>query len=217
MAQWQVGRADSLRWCLLLFPVAAALVGCRGSAGRRGAGWACGPSPWPLHLLRCWGAGPVPTGAINGGAICWFWPPPAVAAPLIQLRAMASSCSSAARLATGLGLSRYDWIALLDQCCERRAAAGAATKPPWCWPPRRKASAPAAGSALESPGLALTPLERGRHAHFLTVGSHRWLLLPVASLFLASQTAAGVGGRSRLPIALDGLERHLAGGSSPAA
>ncbi|MEB3324888.1 MAG: ComEC/Rec2 family competence protein [Cyanobacteriota bacterium] len=96
---------------------------------------------------------------------------------LISSRADALSCRRAQRLATGLGLSRYDWLVLLD---------AEPASDPSCWqglaglvvaeadglPPL------AAGQRLASPGLAAQALTQESQALELSIGRSRWLLLP---------------------------------------
>jgi competence protein ComEC len=96
---------------------------------------------------------------------------------LISNRADALSCLRAERLATGLGLSRYDWLLLLD---------AEPASDPSCWqglaglvvaetdglPPL------AAGQRLASPGLAAQALTQESQALELSIGPSRWLLLP---------------------------------------
>ncbi|MEB3317716.1 MAG: ComEC/Rec2 family competence protein [Cyanobacteriota bacterium] len=96
---------------------------------------------------------------------------------LISARADAISCRQAQRLASGYGLSRYDWLVLLDAvsapepgCWERLARVVVAeTEGP---PPL------ASGRRLASPGLEARGLTDDSQALELTVGHARWLLLP---------------------------------------
>ena len=98
-------------------------------------------------------------------------------AALVSTAADGWSCSQAARLATGLGVQRFDWALLLDPV---------APEDPVCW--QRLAGvvlASADGSApllpgqqLASPGLAAAPLAIEARATTLQFGASRWLLLP---------------------------------------
>ncbi|MFM7513736.1 MAG: ComEC/Rec2 family competence protein [Cyanobium sp.] len=101
---------------------------------------------------------------------------------LISSRADALSCRRAQRLATGWGLSRYEWLLLLD---------AEPASDPGCWqalaglvvaeadglPPL------AAGQRLASPGLAAKGLTQESQALELTIGGVRWLLLPNRQAF----------------------------------
>jgi competence protein ComEC len=96
---------------------------------------------------------------------------------LISTRADAISCRHGQRLASGYGLSRYDWLVLLD---------GVSAPDPGCWkglagvvvaetdglPPL------APGRALTSPGLIARGLTEDSQALNLTIGHAHWLLLP---------------------------------------
>ncbi|MFM9089380.1 MAG: ComEC/Rec2 family competence protein [Cyanobium sp.] len=96
---------------------------------------------------------------------------------LISSRADPQSCRRGQQLATALGLSRYDWLVLLD--------AEPATDPA-CWqalagvvvaeadglPPL------GAGQRLASPGLAAKGLTPASQALELQISHDRWLLLP---------------------------------------
>ncbi|MFN9644300.1 MAG: ComEC/Rec2 family competence protein [Cyanobacteriota bacterium] len=96
---------------------------------------------------------------------------------LISRQADALSCRHGQRLATGYGLSRYDWLVLLDPlsasdpaCWQRLAGvvvAEAEGPPPL-----------AAGRRLASAGLAARGLTDDSQALELTIGGAQWLLLP---------------------------------------
>jgi competence protein ComEC len=96
---------------------------------------------------------------------------------LISARADGSSCADARKLAAGMGLSRYDWITLLDPV---------APEDPRCWQgqasllvsSRDGQSSLQPGQRLESPGLTLAPLSGDSQALALGIGRHRWWLLP---------------------------------------
>jgi competence protein ComEC len=96
---------------------------------------------------------------------------------LISTSADALSCRYAARLAIGYGLSRYDWLLLLDPvpaadptCWQRQAALvrGASDDEPPL----------ASGQSLASPGLSAKALTPDSQAMELSLGGARWLLLP---------------------------------------
>ncbi|APD47537.1 ComEC/Rec2 family competence protein [Synechococcus sp. CS-602] len=184
MAQWQVGRP--IPWLVLLLFLSLLPWLLQGQRWRR-LGLAGLGLTLALHLsllgadrlllVHQWGGDLLLARHRGRGA-------------LISLRADGLSCSSAARLATGLGLSRYDWIALLDPVASDEHA---------CWQQQSPLVLAASegrapllpGQRLESPGLALTPLSADSHAHVLTVGSHRWLLLPDRQSLLAWQQQLG--------------------------
>jgi len=98
-------------------------------------------------------------------------------AALVATRADGFSCRRAARLASGLGSPRYDWVLALDPL---------ASPEPDCW--RTLAplvlltgedSAPLGpGQRLRSEGLAVEALSAESNALQLLVGGQRWLLLP---------------------------------------
>ncbi len=98
---------------------------------------------------------------------------------LVSGRADGPSCADARRLASGLGLARYDWITLLDPV---------APEDPACWSAqtsllvssRDGVSTLQPGQRLESPGLSLAPLSGESQALALGIGRHRWWLLPDA-------------------------------------
>ena len=98
-------------------------------------------------------------------------------AALIGNRGDPYSCQQVSQLATGLGVSRFDWLLLLDPV---------ASSDPACW----KRLAPlvlaygdgsiplAAGERLASPGLEAESLSMDSHGLHLRVGKRQWLLLP---------------------------------------
>jgi len=98
-------------------------------------------------------------------------------AALVASSADGFSCRRAARLATGLGSPRYDWVLSLDPL---------ASPEPDCW--RTLAplvllsgddSAPLGpGQRLRSEGLAVEALSAESNALQLQFGGQRWLLLP---------------------------------------
>jgi competence protein ComEC len=101
---------------------------------------------------------------------------------LISSRADGLSCRRAQHLARGLGLSRYDWLVLLDavpasdpscwQGLAGRVVAEADGLPPL-----------AAGQRITSPGLTAEGLAQGSQALELSFGDSHWLLLPNRQAF----------------------------------
>ena len=96
---------------------------------------------------------------------------------LISTRADAISCRHAERLAMGYGLSRYDWLVLLDavsapepDCWQRQA--GVVVAETDGLPPL------ASGRQLASKGLVAQGLTDDSQALELSIGGARWLLLP---------------------------------------
>jgi competence protein ComEC len=110
-------------------------------------------------------------------------------AALISRSGDGASCRSAAALAAGLGIGRYDWLLLLDPV---------ASETPLCW--RELAGltlstgetgvALLPGQTLHSPGLEVKPLNADSRALQLRVGQQQWLLLPDRQA-LWSWTTAG--------------------------
>ena len=96
---------------------------------------------------------------------------------LISSRADPQSCRRGQQLATALGLSRYDWLMLLDAepaadpACWQ-ALAGVVVAEADGLPPL------GAGQRLASPGLAAEGLTPASQALALQIGRARWLLLP---------------------------------------
>jgi competence protein ComEC len=96
---------------------------------------------------------------------------------LISSRADPQSCRRGQQLATALGLSRYDWLVLLDP----EPAAD-----PVCWQGLAGVVVAEAdglpplgpGQRLASPGLAAQGLLQASQALELQIGRARWLLLP---------------------------------------
>ncbi|MCT0230562.1 ComEC/Rec2 family competence protein [Synechococcus sp. CS-1324] len=191
MAQWQIGRPQP--WLVLLFALSL-LPWLVASLRWRRLGAAGVGLTLALHLallggdqlllIHQWGGDLLLARHQGRGA-------------LVSSRADGLSCASAARLATGLGLARFDWIALLDPV---------AAAEPACWRAQASlvlaatdGSTPLApGQRLESPGLALSPLSADSRAYGLAVGGHRWLLLPDRQSMTAWQRA-GAAGETVLP------------------
>ncbi|CAK6692457.1 hypothetical protein BBFGKLBO_01238 [Synechococcus sp. CBW1107] len=96
---------------------------------------------------------------------------------LVSGKADGLSCSDARKLASGLGMERYDWITLLDPV---------APDDPACWSGQTSLLVSSSagqnslqpGQRLESPGLSLAPLSGDSQALALGIGRHRWWLLP---------------------------------------
>jgi competence protein ComEC len=172
MAQWHSGRLPL--WLVTLFSLG--LLGWVVPRSRRLRGWALAllllASGLHLHHLRADALVLVQDGprtlllARHHGR-----------GALVSTRADAISCRHGQRLASGYGLSRYDWLVLLDAvsppepgCWERLAGVVVAeTEGP---PPL------AAGRRLASAGLEARGLTDDSQALELVVGQARWLLLP---------------------------------------
>jgi competence protein ComEC len=111
-------------------------------------------------------------------------------AALIATRADPFSCRQSRQLATGLGITRFDWALLLDPV---------APADPACWSQQAgsvlaygEAAAPlAANQTLSSDGLAVTALSMDSHALRLRYGSRHWLLLPDRQALWAVRQQAG--------------------------
>ncbi|MFO7630583.1 MAG: ComEC/Rec2 family competence protein [Prochlorococcaceae cyanobacterium] len=96
---------------------------------------------------------------------------------LISRTADPISCHQARQLATGLGVSRFDWLLLLDPV---------APAEPACWQQQAtlvlatgEAGRPLLrGQRLQSPGLSAERLDGDSWALQLSIGQRRWLLLP---------------------------------------
>jgi competence protein ComEC len=118
-------------------------------------------------------------------------------AALVALQADGFSCQQARQLATGLGVSRFDWVLLLDPL---------APAVPACWQQQAGlvlASADGSlpihpGQRLASPGLSAEPLASASRGLQLAVGRRRWLLLPDPQDLWTLQA-------ERLPLQADGV------------
>jgi competence protein ComEC len=177
LAQWQIGRPQPLLVALLSLALLALVLPGRAAPWRR-AGLLLLAAVAALQfaslradrLLLVHQAG-------GGGGRDWLIARHDGRAALIATRADPLSCRQSQRLATGLGIARFDWLLLLDSV---------APADPGCW--RRQggyvlaygeAAAPlAAGQSLSSPGLAVTALSMDSHALSLRFGSRHWQLLP---------------------------------------
>jgi competence protein ComEC len=118
-------------------------------------------------------------------------------AALVALQADGFSCHQARQLATGLGVSRFDWVLLLDPL---------APAPPACWQQQAGLVLAAAdgslplhpGQRLASPGLSAEPFATASRGLQLAVGRRRWLLLPDPQDLWSWQA-------ERLPLRADGV------------
>ncbi|MFZ9279422.1 MAG: ComEC/Rec2 family competence protein [Vulcanococcus sp.] len=92
---------------------------------------------------------------------------------LVSLKADPISCRQARRLATGLGVARFDWVLLLDPV---------PAKEPACWSALSASVVPHGrllpGRRLQSPGLTVQALAADSRGLRLQVGQARWVLLP---------------------------------------
>jgi competence protein ComEC len=111
---------------------------------------------------------------------------------LISSRADPQSCRRGQQLATALGLSRYDWLMLLDAepaadpACWQ-ALAGVVVAEADGLPPL------GAGQRLASPGLAAEGLTPASQALDLQIGRARWLLLPNRQALWSWRDGGGTG------------------------
>ena len=188
MAQWQTGRPQPL--LVLLFTLALLVLLVPPLAPR----WR-----WPalallllvgvLHtaalradslLLVHQGGGDLLVARHQGRAV------------LVATRADPFLCQQARRLAQGLGVTRFDWLLLLDPV---------APAEPVCWSEQAglsllggDATAPlAAGQRLASEGLEARALAMDSQALALVVGRQRWLLLPDRQALRSLESLAGEG------------------------
>jgi competence protein ComEC len=200
LAQWQIGRPQPLLVLLLSLALLALVVPRLAGRWRRiGLLLLVGVTVAQLHALRADRLLLVHQGG-SGGGRDWLIARHAGRAVLIASRADPLSCRQSGRLATGLGISRFDWLLLLDPV---------APTDPACW--RRQggtvlaygeAAAPlAAGQSLASPGLTVTALSMDSHALSLRFGARHWQLLPDRQALWAWRDRAGAGGAAPL----DGL------------
>ncbi|MFZ0407400.1 MAG: ComEC/Rec2 family competence protein [Cyanobium sp.] len=177
LAQWQLGRPMPLLVALFALTLLGLILPGLARQWRRLA-WAGLALVVISHLLLL-GADQVllvHQGGPSGGRSLLIARHQGRAA-LIGNRGDPYSCRQVSQLATGLGVSRFDWLLLLDPV---------ASSDPACW--QRLApvvlaygddSLPlAAGERLASPGLEVQALSMGSHGLTLRVGRRQWLLLP---------------------------------------
>jgi competence protein ComEC len=176
LAQWQIGRPQPLLVALLsLALLALVLPGLAGGWRRAGLLLLVAVAAAQLQVLRADRL--LLVHQDFGGGHDWLIARHAGRAALIASRADPISCRQSARLATGMGIPRFDWLLLLDPL--------APADPP-CWQrlggvvlTYGEAAAPlAAGESLASPGLAATALSMDSHALSLRFGARHWQLLP---------------------------------------
>ncbi|MFN9871594.1 MAG: ComEC/Rec2 family competence protein [Cyanobacteriota bacterium] len=210
MAQWQTGRPQP--WLVLLLALALLLIVLPDPRPRR----------WWLALSLVALATTVHLGQLRadqlllvhqagGGGRTLLIARHQGRAALIGTAAEGGVCRQARRLATGLGIGRFDWLLLLDPV---------ASDAPACWNDLAgrvlaygQATAPlAAGQRLVSPGLAVEALSMDSHALALSFGQRRWLLLPDRPAWWAARRSLettgagrGFGGRGFGGRAADGL------------
>jgi competence protein ComEC len=114
---------------------------------------------------------------VHDAARQWLVARHAGRAALISRRADGFSCTRAAQLAVGLGVSRYDWVLLLDPLPPEQ---------PDCWSAltptllagQNGSPALALGQRVLSPGLAVEAVADDSQALLLAAGRLRWGLLP---------------------------------------
>jgi competence protein ComEC len=177
LAQWQIGRPQPLLVVLLALALLALVVPRLAGRWRRaGLLLLVGVTVAQLQALQADRLLLVHQEG-SGGGRDWLIARHAGRAALVSSGADPFSCRQSGRLAAGLGISRFDWLLLLDPV---------APADPACW--RRQggvvlaygeAAAPlAAGQSLASPGLAVTALSMDSHALTLRFGARHWQLLP---------------------------------------
>ena len=188
MAQWQTGRPQPL--LVLLFTLALLVLLVPPLARR----WR-----WPaLALLLL--VGVLHTAALRADSLLLVHQGGGdllVArhqgrAALVATRADPFLCQQARRLAQGLGVTRFDWLLLLDPV---------APAEPLCWSEQAglsllggDATAPlAAGQRLASEGLEARALAMDSQSLALVVGRQRWLLLPDRQALRSLESLAGEG------------------------
>lgn len=96
---------------------------------------------------------------------------------LISRRGDAFSCSRSAQLAQGLGISRYDWVLLLDPVASEQPACWAQLSPTLL-APQNGGAVLQLGQRLQSPGLAVEALTSDSQALRLEAGRLHWGVLP---------------------------------------
>jgi len=172
MAQWSLGRFSPLLALLLALALAPWLL----PQARR---WRWGGllllalvAALQMHLLRA-----DQLLLVQDGGRQWLLARHGGRGALISRQADGFSCSRAAQLAQGLGISRYDWVLLLDPVPSEQPACWARLTPTLVAP---QIGVPLLepGQRLLSPGLAVEALAADSQALLLSAGRLRWGLLP---------------------------------------
>jgi len=205
MAQWQTGRPEP--WLVLLLALALlAIVVPDPGPRRRGLALALVVLATCVHLGQLRADQLLLVHQAGGSGRSVLIARHQGRAALIGTAADGGVCRQARRLATGLGIGRFDWLLLLDPV---------ASDAPDCWNALagrvlaygQDAPPLAAGQRLVSAGLAVEALSMDSHALALTFGHRRWLLLPDRPAWWAARRSleAAVPGRGFGGRAADGL------------
>jgi competence protein ComEC len=205
MAQWQTGRPQP--WLVLLLSLALLVVALPDPGPRRR--WlalALVALATTLHLGQLRADQLLLVHQAGGGGRTVVIARHQGRAALIGTAAEGSVCRQTRRLATGLGIGRFDWLLLLDPV---------ASDAPDCWRDLagrvlaygQEAAPLAAGQRLVSAGLSVEALSMDSHALALTFGRRRWLLLPDRPAWWAARRSleAAAAGRGFGGRATDGL------------
>jgi competence protein ComEC len=175
MAQWHSGRPSLLLVAVFSVGLLALLLPRRGGAGLpRPLALALVVLACGIHLQQLQTDGLM---LVQDGPRALLLARHQGRGALISSRADPQSCRRGQQLATALGISRYDWLVLLDAepaadpACWQ-ALAGVVVAEADGLPPL------GAGQRLASPGLAAEGLLHASQALELEIGRARWLLLP---------------------------------------
>ena len=192
MAQWQLGRPSP---ALVLLLAAGMLLLLPGVAGRwRRLAPAAVALAAVLHLAALQADQLL---LVHQGGRDLLLARHRGRAALVALQADRFSCHQARQLATGLGVSRFDWVLLLDPLAPAQPA---------CWQEQAGlvlASADGSlpihpGQRLASAGLSAEPFAIASRGLQLAVGTSRWLLLPDPQDLWSWQ-------QEQLPLQVDGV------------
>ena len=172
MAQWQLGRLSPVLALLLALGLLPWLLPQMPRWRWRGAALLTLVILAQLQLLRA-----DHLLLVHDGPRQWLLARHGGRGALISRRGDGLSCSRAAQLAQGLGISRYDWVLLLDSLPPEQ---------PHCWSALSQTllasqnGSPALqpGQRLLSPGLAVQAVSADSQALLLTAGRLRWAVLP---------------------------------------
>jgi len=168
---------------------------CRAERWLPAGGWWHGPHRW-----RCTVSLLGPTGLLlvhQMGGSSAVWPPPTrrLRRPDQPSAPIGPSAAQRRQVGTSASASPLRLVALLIQWRATSDACWRANKAPWCWPPAKGPSAPAAfGSAVGEPRPGAHAVEQPTATPtVLTVGSHpHGCWLPDRQSFVAWQTRSWV-------------------------